>query len=179
MQEDPVSLHGLPASRVEALRLGYKRYYTGKPCKHGHVTTRRVRGGCDECNRQRARAYAAQHRQHYRDLSRNWSQKNPDRRREHRRKWQREVRSSAQRRCDKARYRAAKKNRVPVWVDHSAIRQVYEERERIEQETGIKHHVDHVLPLKGKHVSGLHVAQNLRVEPALYNKRKGNRYVPK
>jgi len=42
-------------SRAEALELGLKRYYTGKPCKHGHVAERYVsgkakgKGGCVEC----------------------------------------------------------------------------------------------------------------------------------
>lgn len=38
--------------RQEARALGLKRYFTGKPCKRGHVTFREVaRGNCVECNR--------------------------------------------------------------------------------------------------------------------------------
>jgi hypothetical protein len=40
------------------------------------------------------------------------------------------------------------------------------------------HHVDHVLPLCGKLVSGLHVAANLQYLPARINSGKGNRFQP-
>jgi hypothetical protein len=47
-------------SRGEARALGLKRYFTGKPCRHGHVAERGVNGGeCVDCNRENNRKYRA------------------------------------------------------------------------------------------------------------------------
>lgn len=45
------------------------------------------------------------------------------------------------------------------------------------EKTGIAWHVDHVIPLRGRTVSGLHVWNNLAVIPGKLNLIKGNRYV--
>ena len=54
------------------------------------------------------------------------------------------------------------------------IEAFYTEAERITKETGVKYSVDHVVPLQGKLVSGLHVPWNLRVIPLIDNIKKGN-----
>ena len=45
-----------------------------------------------------------------------------------------------------------------------------------ELETGIKWEVDHIIPLAGRKVSGLHVASNIQVIPMTLNRKKSNRY---
>lgn len=45
-----------------------------------------------------------------------------------------------------------------------------------EYATGIKWHIDHIIPLFGKQISGLHVYNNLRVIPAKENLKKSNKF---
>jgi hypothetical protein len=71
----------------------------------------------------------------------------------------------------KRKYIADKGCRTPVWADLTRIVEFY-------KSCPIGHHVDHVLPLRGKYVSGLHVLENLQYLPAVENMRKNNRYTP-
>lgn len=78
-----------------------------------------------------------------------------------------------------AKYYAGKMNATPPWLTDEHIekmKKVYEESSRITKETGVQHHVDHIVPLQGENVCGLHVPWNLRVITAQENISKGNRY---
>jgi len=89
-----------------------------------------------------------------------------------------------------ANRRAIKRNACPDWLTqehHSAIAELYSEAQKLTEETGIPHHVDHIVPLKGKSydlgtkrmrhtISGLHVPWNLQVVSEEENLSKGCRY---
>lgn len=71
--------------------------------------------------------------------------------------------------------KAIKLQRTPASADLAAIEKIYKECIRITKETGILHHVDHIIPLQGKDVCGFHVENNLQIITALENLTKGNR----
>jgi len=71
---------------------------------------------------------------------------------------------------------AAKLRAMPHWADQGRIKAIYVEAARISRETGIPHHVDHIVPLKSKIVCGLHCEANLRIITAAENLAKHNQW---
>jgi hypothetical protein len=73
--------------------------------------------------------------------------------------------------------RASVRNALPKWLTEDElwmIEQAYELAQLRSKVFGFKWHVDHVIPLKGKNVCGLHTPYNLQVIPAKENLKKGN-----
>ena len=71
--------------------------------------------------------------------------------------------------------RAAKFSATPLWADLNAIKNIYKQSRQVSVETGVLHHVDHIVPLQGKNVCGLHVEYNLQIIPAKQNLSKANK----
>jgi hypothetical protein len=75
--------------------------------------------------------------------------------------------------------RASLKSRVPSWLTKEQFKEVemfYKMANILTKETGIKHHVDHIIPLQGCLVSGLHIPSNLQVITAKDNLSKSNKF---
>ena len=75
-------------------------------------------------------------------------------------------------------YNLKKSHAMPLWADRRAIEEFYIEAREKTVKTGVKHQVDHIIPLRHKLVCGLHIPVNLQVIPASENFRKHNRFNP-
>jgi hypothetical protein len=72
--------------------------------------------------------------------------------------------------------RASELNATPPWANKEQIARIYKLCKKVSDKTGVQHHVDHVVPLRGSTVCGLHVENNLAIIPAKDNLTKGNRW---
>ena len=137
-------------NRKQALARGLPRYFTGKPCKRGHVAERRtLKGCCMQCRSEDREIWAA-----------DFSAMPP--------------RSPAKKRAQRAKRRALKKNSAAaVGSCKKALDAIYAARACITKLTGIEHHVDHRVPLA---LGGAHHQDNLWIVTASYNLSKGARW---
>ena len=131
----------------------------------------------EECRRVVGRALETNHPDYHerrRECSHNWARKNRDKVLTSSDKYRQANKPyyAAQR----AKRRAAQLERTPPWSNQSDIEGMYKLAARLSELTGVLMEVDHIIPLQGELVSGLHVATNLQIIPRSTNRRKGNRY---
>lgn len=89
-------------------------------------------------------------------------------------------RNKDKRAAQSAKYRAIKLSAMPSWANIDEIKQIYKDADIVraffkEFLPNSEFHVDHVIPLQGETVCGLHVEDNLQILPATENWSKGNR----
>ncbi len=97
-----------------------------------------------------------------------WLANNLEKRKESQRKY--DKRNTAKRAAQEAKRRATILQATPKWADLEAIKDVYKEAEYFQMQ------VDHIFPLMGKNICGLHVWDNLQLLSAYKNRRKGNKF---
>jgi hypothetical protein len=115
-------------------------------------------------------------KEHVAEKDRAYAQLNPEKRTIARKKWI-EI-NPGKNNAAKKLNSVARKKRVPMWLtddDKWMLDQAYELAALRTKMLGFAWHVDHVIPLNGKKVSGLHTPYNVQVIPWLENLRKGNR----
>jgi hypothetical protein len=168
-----------------------------KPVSEFHKDKQKIDGltsKCKMCRKQDARTFYERKDNKHKIIahSTQWKKNNPDKDKQHRSKhrikykerYQKYEKTRAQNNPGyfaaktKKRY-SAKLKRTPPWLSIEDFKQIEKEYllaawcSEVMKE---KYHVDHIVPLQGKTVSGLHVPWNLQVIPARDNIRKGNKH---
>jgi hypothetical protein len=182
-------------SYKEAVEQGLPNYFTGKPCKNGHTANRRVSSrSCTVCanessvnwvknNPVRAKEikikWNANNKENEAKRAKVWRSKNPDTYKRMVKEWREKnaVTYKAYINLQAVKRYAAEVKRTPSWLNDGQlfeIETIYNYCSSLRR-IGLDYHVDHIVPLRGKTVSGLHVPWNLQVMPAKDNLAKGNR----
>lgn len=181
---------------------GGTRYFTGKPCPQGHFSERMVSTrACVEClyekkkrwstenpekvNKQKREYYAnntekvkawkrdeqLRNRESYNRRNRKYADNNREKLKEKNALWA--MGNKDKRAATAAKYRASKLQATPLWADDSKISRAYELALEYRCK-GINAEVDHIIPLQGKDVCGLHVQTNLQIIHQQLNRSKSN-----
>lgn len=152
-----------------------KRAYNARYAAENAEYTKARNAKWNQENKDHIAEYRIANSERYRQQRRNWWEKNGDAARRKNSEWS--ANNPDKNSARVARRKAKKKAACPAWADMAAIEAVYREASRLQRETGIPHHVDHIVPLQNEMVCGLHVHWNLRAIPAVENMRKKNRLI--
>lgn len=176
-------------------------------CKRGNISNRDKWGhclciDCSEYNKSKRKPHTKEYQKEWRNKNKEkvylyvkkWNKNNKEKRKEIVKLWKyknpEKVKAINKRAGAKwAKNNKGKRNaidmkrkasliqRTPKWADFNKIKEFYIEAERLTKETGVIHEVDHIIPLQGKLVSGLHVHNNLQILTRSKNRSKKNNYI--
>ena len=189
----------LPKTRQEAKDTGAKYYFTGEPCKHGHIAPRKTKGACVECLKVEWHQAAEKRADYFREYNKSEAGQQAKRKYYEANKENVIARAQARPDEDKRRYKKTHKvnnpdmykemtslrrrrfrDATPKWLTENQkmeIRFKYRLAIALSRATGERHAVDHIIPLHGESVCGLHVPWNLQVLTQKDNLAKYNRLV--
>jgi 5-methylcytosine-specific restriction endonuclease McrA len=184
-----------PKTRAAAKATGAKFYFTGEPCVRGHIALRKVKGACMEClkedwavdNERRkdkpkseaAKAAAKRYYERNRELVIARAAARPAEEKRKRRSEYKDRNVDAVR-ADTSVRKRRHREATPKWLtadEKLSMRQLYVEARKLTALTGERYAVDHIIPLRGESVCGLHVPWNLRVITQEENLKKSNKLV--
>jgi hypothetical protein len=162
-------------SRSDALAAARPRYFTGLTCKNGHIAERYTKNKtCCVCADAASNNVKKRNPEKYLALVAKWAKNNRSKTAVYTKAYVQ--RNKGLRNLWTMNYRSAKDERMPSWLNDAEqfeLECVYAYCAALRQ-VGLDYHVDHVVPLRGQRVSGLHVPWNLQVIPGRENTRKGN-----
>jgi 5-methylcytosine-specific restriction endonuclease McrA len=189
----------MPTTREEAKKTGSKYYFTGQPCKHGHIAPRKTKGACVECLKAEWTKGNVERAQYFREYNQSSAGQKAKRNYYERNKEtviaRAQGRSDAEKNQYKKNYKQSNPDRyrelvslrrrrfrlaTPKWLSADQkmeIRLKYRLAIELSRATGVRHAVDHEIPLQGEDVCGLHVPWNLRVITQEENLKKSNKLV--
>ena len=161
------------ANRERERAASKARYETNR--EHNLTRNKDWREANRERNLARIKAWREANRERERAASAVWREANRERERAASKAW-REA-NPEKMSASTAKRRAAKLQRtIALSPEHEAeLKRIYAEAKHISETTETPHHVDHIVPLQGKEMSGLHVPWNLEVVPARQNLAKSNK----
>jgi hypothetical protein len=107
---------------------------------------------------------------------RKWSLENPEKMRACRSRW--DASNKDRKVLHSANRRGRKYSATPVWSNGFLVREIYHLAKIRTEVTGLKWEVDHIVPLAGKTVCGLHCEQNMQVVLMPENRRKSRYHWP-
>ena len=132
------------------------------------------KGNCKPCRAISAAQYYKENQEAIQSRTEQYAIDNREKANSYKAKWKKENRGAVN--AIEAKRRAHKLQATPAWADQDAIKALYAEAQRLQDLLGIPMHCDHVVPLQGELVCGLHVETNLQVIPAALNVRKSNKF---
>jgi hypothetical protein len=175
----------LPSSRKDAIRLNSIHYFTNKPCKNGHVAKRYAKCGlCEIClkkihkpNKEYSEKYKLNNEEKLKNFHKEYRLKNKEKINKYIKQYKKE--NAAKMNALEIKRNCSKIKRTPKWLtkkDFVEIENIYKEAKEKTKLHKEQYHVDHIVPLNGRNVSGLHVPNNLQVIKATENLFKSNKY---
>jgi hypothetical protein len=123
--------------------------------------------------------HRAENDEHIKSVKAQWYQDNKEEKKAYEADYR--INNRGKHRADRRKYKAAKRNAVPPWLTKEQLKQIQRYYDAAHWATVILEElivVDHVVPLQGKNIRGLHVPWNLQLLTEEENCRKGNKYDP-